>query len=372
MKIRSIEVKGMSNKIDAIYTFNDDINIITGINGSGKTTLIKLIWYIISGNVERIAPEINYEYIHLVTDLYEVTLRSNKGNIKWEYRYNEEIDSGEYEPVGDELHDTRSDALNSLVVDHGTHSLYFPTFRRIEGGYSMANTRRIRRRLSGGRYITEVFERDDIQNEMETVSERLSVRDHRFVCSISTHDIVSLLTRRYALVSEKLNEHYKTFSTSIIGTIQGAKQKGKRQVETESHDILNDIQGKADEINNIREELLKPFAVLSELTAKIFRHKGIKVRSVTLGESVDAIDSGTLSAGEKQMLSFLCYNAFYSDTVIFIDEPELSLHPDWQRRLFPTLLKQQPSNQFIVATHSPFIYSKYEDKELVLDPNKGD
>jgi len=372
MKIKSIEVKGMSNKIDAAYTFNEDINIITGINGSGKTTLIKLIWYIISGNIERIGPEIHYKYIRLATDLYEITLINNEGIIKWTYSDDKTNNEGEYELAGDEFNDSGSEELNSLVIKHNTHSLYFPTFRRIEGGYSMANTRRIQRRLGGGRYITEVFERDDIQSEMETVSERLSVRDHKFVCSISTHDIVSLLTRRYALVSEKLNEHYKTFSTSIIGTIQGAKRKGKRQVETESYDILNDIQNKADEINNIREGLLKPFAVLSELTAKIFRHKGIKVRSVTLGESVDAIDSGTLSAGEKQMLSFLCYNAFYYNTVYFIDEPELSLHPDWQRRLFPTLLKQQPSNQFIVATHSPFIYSKYEDKELVMDPNKGE
>ena len=40
------------------------------------------------------------------------------------------------------------------------------------------------------------------------------------------------------------------------------------------------------------------------------------------------------------MLSFLCYNAFSENTAIFIDEPELSLHVDWQRLLLPTLLEQ--------------------------------
>ena len=372
MKIHRIEVKGLSKKIDAVYNFNDDINIITGINGTGKTTLLKLAWYIISANVERIVPEINYKYIKLVTDQYEVILENNDDIIKWSYKDEEEESEGEYDIANDEINDSGSEEINRRVLKRNTTSLYFPTFRRIEGGYSMANTRRIRRRLGNGRYVSEIYEHDDIQDEMETVSRRLSVQNHKFVCSISTHDIVTLLTKRYALVSEQLNDHYKNFSTSIIGTIRGAKSKGKKRVESESFDILNDIQGKADEINNIREKLLKPFGVLSELTAKIFRHKGIKVRSVTLGESVDAIDSGTLSAGEKQMLSFLCYNAFYSDSIIFIDEPELSLHPDWQRRLFPTLLKQQPTNQFIVATHSPFIYTKYEDKELVMDENKGE
>lgn len=53
------------------------------------------------------------------------------------------------------------------------------------------------------------------------------------------------------------------------------------------------------------------------------------------------------------------------------DEPELSLHIDWQRRLFPTLLEQATSNQFFVATHSPFIYSKYPDKEFLLGEGYG-
>ncbi len=71
------------------------------------------------------------------------------------------------------------------------------------------------------------------------------------------------------------------------------------------------------------------------------------------------------------MLSFFCYNAFSSDSCLFIDEPEISLHVDWQRILFPLLLKQSMGNQFIVATHSPFIYLKYADKELVLDSDRG-
>ncbi|WLQ13551.1 AAA family ATPase [Hahella aquimaris] len=372
MKIKSIEVNGLSNKIDARYKFNDDINIITGVNGSGKTTLLKLIWYLISANVERVSPEINYDYVRLETTEYSLELENREGAVKWNFSNSNVDKKGKFYVAAEDIGELGAQEVNSLVISHDANSLFFPTFRRIEGGYSMANTRRIRRRIGSDRFVTEIIDRDDIQSELETVSERLSVRGHKFVCSISTHDIVNLLTKRYALISEGLNEHYKNFSTSIIDSIQSAKSKGKERVEIDSFEILNSIQSKADEINRRREELLKPFDVLSILTAKIFRHKGIRIRTVTLGHSVDAIDSGTLSAGEKQMLSFLCYNAFFSSSIVFIDEPELSLHPDWQRRLFPTLLKQQPSNQFIVATHSPFIYAKYEDKEIVVDENKGE
>ena len=86
-----------------------------------------------------------------------------------------------------------------------------------------------------------------------------------------------------------------------------------------------------------------------------------------MGKESPIISPEKLSSGEKQMLSFLSYNAFYQDTVFFIDEPELSLHTDWQRLLVPTLLQQTKTNQFFLATHSSAIAARYPDKEIWLD-----
>lgn len=55
--IQSIYISNSYGKeIDKTIKFNDDI--ITGLNGAGKTTLMKLLWYIISGNIKRISDEI--------------------------------------------------------------------------------------------------------------------------------------------------------------------------------------------------------------------------------------------------------------------------------------------------------------------------
>lgn len=371
MKIRRIEVHGLNQRLAAAYDLHDDINVITGLNGSGKTTLLKAMWYLISGNAERLAPEINFSVIELHTDLYRVRIEQQKNFIQWEYEDSEGKKFGKYKDVDEHSPKSSIEDLNRLTRNHRTSSLYFPTFRRIEGGYSMTNIRRVRRQGVAGSFYFDPYRPDNIQHELESLSERISVDQHNFVCSISTNDIITLLTGRYAIISESLNSHYKEFSTSIIDTIRNAKNSGALQGEGEAFGILNRIQQRADSINDQRDALLRPFTVLSELTARLFRHRGIRVQAVTLGHSVDAIDSSALSAGEKQMLSFLCYNAFSENSVVFIDEPELSLHPDWQRRLFGILLKQQPSNQFIVATHSPFIYTKYEDKEIVLTEDKG-
>ncbi|GAH61246.1 unnamed protein product [marine sediment metagenome] len=52
--IKEFHAKNIFNKINCDLIFNSDINILTGINGSGKTTILKLIWYILSGNIEEI------------------------------------------------------------------------------------------------------------------------------------------------------------------------------------------------------------------------------------------------------------------------------------------------------------------------------
>lgn len=371
MKIKEIRVKDLNGRISGSFPLHDDINIITGLNGSGKTTLLKASWYLISGNAERVDRELQYEELEVITDVYSVSLVRKDGNIRWRFQSCDTTLEGEQDPAEDLSPKSSIEELNRNVINQNTTSLYFPTFRRIEGGYSMSPPRRRRRLPISSMYLLEGPNPESIQNELEQISSRISVGEHDFICSISTNDIVTLLTRKYAAISESLNQEYKEFSTSIINSIDRAQQGSGDGASSRSETTLDQIQQQAGLINKKRDELLKPFTVLSELTAKLFRHRGIKVHAVTLGQSVDAIDSGMLSAGEKQMLSFLCYNAFRDNSIIFIDEPELSLHPDWQRRLFSILMKQQPSNQFILATHSPFIYTKYEDKEIALSEDKG-
>jgi predicted ATP-dependent endonuclease of OLD family len=51
-------------------------------------------------------------------------------------------------------------------------------------------------------------------------------------------------------------------------------------------------------------------------------------------------------------------------STILIDEPEISLHIDWQRTLIKNLRILNPEAQIIVATHSPEIMAEVEDKYI--------
>jgi AAA15 family ATPase/GTPase len=64
-----------------------------------------------------------------------------------------------------------------------------------------------------------------------------------------------------------------------------------------------------------------------------------------------------LSSGEKQILLILL-TALVEDEqhcVFFMDEPEASLHIEWQQKLIGMIRKLNPNAQIILTTHSPAV-----------------
>lgn len=92
-----------------------------------------------------------------------------------------------------------------------------------------------------------------------------------------------------------------------------------------------------------------------------------------------------LSSGEKQIIyrgSFLLQNQkVLEDPIVFIDEPEISLHPDWQIKIldfYKNILTNQVTNQLeaqlFVVTHSPFILHNINldtDKVVILERDEN-
>lgn len=51
--------------------------------------------------------------------------------------------------------------------------------------------------------------------------------------------------------------------------------------------------------------------------------------------------------------------------IVLIDELDLHLHPNWQRKIVSILKETFPKIQFIVTTHSPFIIQSLKNEELI-------
>ena len=81
------------------------------------------------------------------------------------------------------------------------------------------------------------------------------------------------------------------------------------------------------------------------------------------------IEIEALSSGEKQLLIILGQALLQDLTpVIFIaDEPELSLHVEWQEKLTPSIAELNPNAQIVFATHSPDIVGAYSHRIINME-----
>ncbi len=106
-----------------------------------------------------------------------------------------------------------------------------------------------------------------------------------------------------------------------------------------------------------------------------FKHKQIKIDHekgfVIEGQNQQQLDLKLLSSGEQHEI-VLAYDLLFKtvpNSLVLIDEPELSLHPSWQKRFLPDLLEIVKIANFdvIIATHSPYIVGTRDDLMVALE-----
>ena len=122
---------------------------------------------------------------------------------------------------------------------------------------------------------------------------------------------------------------------------------------------------------------------LCDNISEIFAELNLKIRFSGLDRNKDiyfenqngerfGIDA--LSTGEKTLLTKVLYLYLreIKNSIILIDEPELSLHPAWQNNILQLYehFADKNNNQIILATHSPHILASAKSIRL-LNLNKG-
>ena len=116
-------------------------------------------------------------------------------------------------------------------------------------------------------------------------------------------------------------------------------------------------QGHADAAQELSQKKMRFQDMVDELfteTGKQIIRTENEIRFTQIGEILVPYQ---LSSGEKQMLAILL-TVLVEDNlpyVLFMDEPEVSLHVEWQKRLIDLILELNPNVQIILTTHSPAV-----------------
>lgn len=172
-------------------------------------------------------------------------------------------------------------------------------------------------------------------------------------------------------VDKRLREQLKSFqadreSESIAKRVLSVYKNSLEKRLDEQKKAYSDIETYLESVNEFLER--KKIKIDSTLYRKR-PGLGVKIGDEELIHSLQI-----LSSGERQIVGLIYAASHMTDgRVVLIDEPEISLHIDWQRKLLPEMVKQLGDKQLIICTHSPVIASQYRDRmiELELKPTSN-
>ena len=312
MKIEKVHIKNIKGIKDLELSFKKDneildVIVLAGVNGSGKTTILESIKdFFNNTNINYDEPEKSNVNLDIFFEDFE------KNNI-------EEAEKKCKDKYEHKLQDFFR-ALKSYEYSRKNNNEYYDNLiaKRFENPPKII-------------YVPAENKFEEIQTYSTTLSKK-----YEFINIINSNvikDIPSYIaTRRNYLATIEEDLTMKEITNKVVNEINGI------------FDILElDVK-------------LKGFSK-DEKTMPIFENSA--------GEEFNIND---LSSGEKQLfLRTLSIKMLEpKNSIILIDEPELSLHPKWQQRIIEVYKKIGENNQIIIATHSPHILGSVSNENIFI------
>lgn len=110
--------------------------------------------------------------------------------------------------------------------------------------------------------------------------------------------------------------------------------------------------------------------LLDDLFAGTAKKVGVEKGELVFYQAGQTLGFSKLSTGEKQLL-LIILRVFLTQggpAVVFLDEPEVSLHISWQRQIIDVIQRLNPQTQLFITSHSPSIFSSgWGDKVVYFE-----
>lgn len=308
MKIKSIKIEKLYGKYDFDWDLRSDVNIIAGDNGSYKTTLLNIIAslcepksvpesYILNGATLVMTEDISVKFRSFRDSLLKLKKDAANDEMLTELvtKFQADIDEKNEKNLSDLT-------LNASVI----------AIKQGESKLSVGNFKKLRifNKIS-------TFDVPALKNEMSSVlDQQLEVLESEYAYYLSdlSKQLCNLICQAGKVDMEDMKKIY-AHNDMFIGIVNEAFKRTNKTVDT----TKSKLQFK------IGDELLE--------------------------------SNKRLSSGEKQfiivMLTILLQRN--QESILIMDDPEISMHLDWQRNLIQNIQKMNPNCQIILATHSPGI-----------------
>ncbi|MGY0146193.1 AAA family ATPase [Edwardsiella tarda] len=405
-RLSSVQIDGFWGRLSAACSFNEDVNIIIGRNGTGKTTFMNILHSVLALELESIN-ENSFDKVTIkIKDgsktktitvsqkfdplkplpVFEYTISKKKYLIRGfddrriplyiRRKYQEEA----------EVLKTELDKLVSLsslsvyrlrsgedleIRENYTSKFINPIDYRL--GQLLQNLTKYQLELSQkAREVSANLQKDVLASIL--YSREDFIENSFDVDFDKEHERKSLITAYSQLsaldndVKKRINYHVEAISQTFTELKEAQKNKKEIHVNYRTFEALRKTQQiikMSLESEDKVKRIFSPIELFIDTLHEFITDKKFHFTSgeLVLSNGHGPINHQYLSSGEKQLLILFIETLLQqSKPYIFLtDEPELSLHIAWQRKIIPAIKKLNPNAQVIAATHSPEVAAKYRD-----------
>lgn len=331
-KIAKVEIKSLWNRFDLEWKLDPEVNILSGINGSGKSTILDcMASLLMAGNLH-------------------YTLDSLVQSVKITFENGRSISFDHFEETIKELElkAKKDDKFRSIISD----------IKEKEG----ANFKKIRSVSFG---ITSF---DELKVTLEELQQLINI------------DVISTFDNAITEIGKRPDEQVYTELDRDIFKLQKKYMDYQLNIGKKAFEVVAKNGNSAGaEIMQIRKQQDRFLEIIDELFKETDKRINRDKNEISFICGKEELTAYQLSSGEKQMLVILLTVLVQDNrpSIIIMDEPEISLHFDWQKKLIQYIRELNPNAQIILATHSPAVImegwrNKVQDVRdlIVLDKTK--
>ncbi len=311
--ISKVEIFGLWNRFDLEWNLNDDVNVLSGINGVGKSTILGCMYSLLKeGKLSR-------EPFGKLLENITITFNT-----------------------GDRIF------FDRIIVDS--------TIQEIDE--KATNDQRYRKvveilRKSDGVDINEL---KTIKAEFGVPTLEMSIEEMRKQLEIDAVTTFDAAIVQSDAVKKLSSDEVKTELDWQIYQLQKKYLDYQLNLGKRAFDAVKRNSAGGD-IAKIQESKERFLTIIDELFSETGKKINRDANEIGFLVGDETLSPYQLSSGEKQLLVILLTTLIQDNknSILFLDEPEISLHIDWQKKLIKYITELNPNAQLILATHSPAV-----------------
>ena len=421
--IKQIEIIGLFNRFDLlIEDLKPNLNTFYGINGSGKTTVLHVIVNALNGDYERFL-SLNFNSIEIIfNDNSYINLLRPRGKdvtlIRSDQRrklpireYKEDNDSPDFERQ-------RTDLVSFRQSNPFPKTNYFPAFRSVIEAWNalgkLDEQDKLSRQLFGDfvpslKYLSIHQVEKELRDSFAAFKKAVNNHNQK-ILSESFGDILlsfsksasrvdsgfDAILQEIEILSKEISDHPLQSDVNFLASLMEKANSVSEFAQTNSdlpRHVLTTYRDALQNIVNFQVDIFKPISNYINNVNAWLQQKQITINPEALDTEqpflnlvdTDGVpfalvdkyevplgDIQAFSSGERQIftLMYAVHSVAQSNanSIVLIDEPEISIHIDNQTKLVDSLFDRLQNKQIIICTHSQRIAGRRREalKEIKL------